>query len=325
MSDSPEPPARPFPLQEIAAAIGAGSDVEDGLARLIERFGRDLGAEAAALVIAPQDGESPRVRSSWTPKPAEVETPVALAYQDVLARALGSDEVVVEPIRFHPIWHWTRESADEGFALVVPVRGGRGARGGLFAALGRSAEDLDGAVEIASDYAALAAVCLRDATEVDEIRELASRDALTGCLNRAATLAEISREFARCERHRRRLCVCFLDIDQFKRVNDVHGHLVGDRVLHQIGDALRGATRRYDTVGRFGGDEFLVVMPETEGAEAERVARRLVEAVGDVRVDGSAMSASFGISEWEPGKGTNDILQEADRVLLGAKGAPTPG
>jgi diguanylate cyclase (GGDEF)-like protein len=95
-------------------------------------------------------------------------------------------------------------------------------------------------------------------------------------------------------------------------------------VLRQIGQALRGATRRYDTVGRFGGDEFLVVMPETGGAEAERAAQRLVEAVGDVRVEGSAMSASFGVSEWGPGKETHDILQEADRILLGGKGPSRP-
>lgn len=313
----------PSPLREIAAAIAATSDAEAGLARLIERFGCDLGAEAAALVTASQHGEAPRVRSSWMPESAEPEAPIALAYEELLARALSSDEVVVEPIHFHPIWHWTRESAEEGCALVVPVRGGRGVRGSLFAALGGPPEDVDRverAIQIATDYAGLAAVCLRDATEIDDLRELALRDALTGCLNRAATLAELSREFARSERHGRPLCVAFVDIDRFKRVNDAHGHLVGDRILRQIADALRGATRQYDTVGRFGGDEFLVLMPETRSAEGTRAAQRLVEAVGDIRVDGSSMSASFGIAEWEPGKGTIDILQEADRVLLGAKG-----
>jgi diguanylate cyclase (GGDEF)-like protein len=331
MMETHERSAGAFPIREVAEAIGAGQDVEAGLGALIDRLGRDLSAEITAVVAAPREGRrEPVVRASWTATDAELRTPLALAYEDLLARAVTSDEPVFEPIRFHPVWHRTREPTEGSYALAVPVRGGRYARGCLFAAFGQPPENLDRAIHVASDYAALAAVCLRDAVEIDELREQATHDELTGCLNRAGTLAALTSEIARCERHGHPLCVCFLDIDRFKRVNEEHGHLVGDRALRQIGRALGGATRRYDTVGRFGGDEFLVVMPETEAVEAAAAADRLVEAVTEVSVGGMAMGASFGVAEWEPGKSTDEILMEADPVLLVTKGArpasarPTP-
>jgi diguanylate cyclase (GGDEF)-like protein len=166
-------------------------------------------------------------------------------------------------------------------------------------------------------------MCLRDALEIDHLRELMARDQLTGCLNRTGTFRAVSDEIARSRRHGHLLCVCFLDIDDFKRINDRYGHLVGDRVLREIGRALQATVRGYDLIGRIGGDEFLAVMPETDEAGATAAARRLVERIEAIHSIGEGadveVSAKFGIARWRPGQDTDDLIRDADRVLLQRK------
>src|SRR4051812_26595144 len=96
------------------------------------------------------------------------------------------------------------------------------------------------------------------------MEEQATSDFLTGLLNRRAILALLEVEWGRSQRHAHPLAVLGLDIDGFKWTNDSHGHAAGDRAIRAVADALRGTIRREDFAGRIGGDEFLVILPETE-------------------------------------------------------------
>jgi diguanylate cyclase (GGDEF)-like protein len=113
------------------------------------------------------------------------------------------------------------------------------------------------------------------------LRALARTDELTRVRNRRGLRVALSREFRRAERYGGALTVMAFDVDRFKAVNDAHGHLVGDRVLYAVAQALKRGVREVDVVGRVGGEEFVVVAPETAGREAMALAERLRREVAE--------------------------------------------
>ncbi|HZH80695.1 MAG TPA: GGDEF domain-containing protein, partial [Gemmatimonadales bacterium] len=116
----------------------------------------------------------------------------------------------------------------------------------------------------------------------DELAQLATHDPLTNVLNARAFSHELTQELGRNRRYGRPLALIYLDLDDFKKVNDAHGHATGDAVLRLVADAMRGAVRQADVVGRLGGDEFGVLMPETDGDVAHAAASRLVAGIRTV-------------------------------------------
>src|SRR5581483_4494258 len=134
-----------------------------------------------------------------------------------------------------------------------------GPRGALCVGLQAKPHDLRAAMWMVESYARMAALCLRGGTALDGLLAAARHDALTGCLNYAAIRSELEREVARSARHERTLSVAFIDLDGFKQVNDHHGHPQGSRVLAKIATILRSDVRIGDSVGRYGGDEFVVL------------------------------------------------------------------
>jgi diguanylate cyclase (GGDEF)-like protein len=285
---------------------------------LVEGFGRAIGARAAALAELRGEGADVAVRAAWTADGVHPKVPLVLAYENALARAIELDRVVVEPLEAHPVWGVDRAELDGRHGLVVPLKGGA-TPGGLLADVPPIADRVEPAIETALDYAAVAALCLRDAVEIDALEDRAVHDSLTGCLNRAAAFRAVAEEIARARRYGSPLSVCFLDVDDFKRVNDEHGHLSGDRVLRGIAAALRGGVRANDLVARVGGDEFLVLMPQTDAAAATAVAERLVIAIETIDAPDVSVSAQFGIAGWTSRQSPDDLVGEADRVLLERK------
>lgn len=157
-----------------------------------------------------------------------------------------------------------------------------------------------------------------------QLRAAARLDAKTGLLNAVAWQEETDREIVRARREGRPLAVLIADIDHFKRVNDAHGHLAGDVALHQAVQALHGQLRPYDQLGRFGGEEFTVLLPGTGHAEALVVAERLRRAVAarPVLLDGVAvdLSVSIGAAVLDGTTRTvTDLLTVADHALYRAK------
>jgi diguanylate cyclase (GGDEF)-like protein len=172
-------------------------------------------------------------------------------------------------------------------------------------------------------YARLASLCLHEAGILNELVASARLDGLTGCMDYAAIRSELDREIGRSARHRLPLSCCFIDLDGFKRVNDRHGHQHGNLVLAGVASVLREGVRIGDSIGRYGGDEFVAILPATDASAASVLAERLrlmVSAVAlrDARVP---LDASVGIAEWQPGTTTDELLAEADEALLEAKRA----
>lgn len=166
---------------------------------------------------------------------------------------------------------------------------------------------------------------LRDAYAQQE--NLANYDLLTGVLNRRAVSKHAEAELNRAERGGA-LSLVMLDIDHFKKINDTHGHPAGDEVLKTIARTISNSVRPYDWVGRWGGEEFLVVLPNTSIVEAGDVAERLRKAVGSSKVrlaDGRELgfAASFGITSTSLAQGKypklEELVKQADDALYRAK------
>lgn len=146
-----------------------------------------------------------------------------------------------------------------------------------------------------------------------EVREMARRDALTGLPNRRALEEMLPREMARARRSRSPLCVAIVDIDRFKAYNDTHGHLAGDEVLRGAAVAWDSALRAEDTIVRFGGEEFLVLLPDTSAEQAGEVVERLRAATP------SGQTCSAGLACWDFVESGDDLLARADKALYLAK------
>jgi diguanylate cyclase (GGDEF)-like protein len=156
-----------------------------------------------------------------------------------------------------------------------------------------------------------------------ELEELSQRDPLTHLHNRRHLLGRLEDELARLRRGHP-LSVLMIDLDGFKRVNDGHGHLRGDALLVELAQALLGSVRETDLVGRYGGDEFLIILPDTQLAAAQLVADRVTKAVCQVGVAFDAripVTASAGIALGEPADNVRTLVQRADENAYRAKQA----
>jgi diguanylate cyclase (GGDEF)-like protein/PAS domain S-box-containing protein len=150
---------------------------------------------------------------------------------------------------------------------------------------------------------------------LEKVESLARHDALTGLPNRRVLDEQVPREMARARRSGRPLCLVIIDIDHFKAFNDSRGHLAGDELLRGCAIAWDGKLRGSDTIVRFGGEEFLVVLPETEPGDAERIVERLRAATPQ------GQTCSAGIAAWDGVADVDDLISAADAALYRAKGA----
>jgi diguanylate cyclase (GGDEF)-like protein len=157
-----------------------------------------------------------------------------------------------------------------------------------------------------------------------ETRRVAMTDYLTGILNRKAGHEALEREIERREKEAQQFSILLIDIDHFKRVNDIFGHSAGDLVLQSIADVLKSGLRKEDTLCRWGGEEFLFVLTGASQAEAFRIAERLRETIAQTRVPYKNWEISCTISlgvagTWEQNLEVDELLARADRSLYEAK------
>ena len=159
---------------------------------------------------------------------------------------------------------------------------------------------------------------------LEEMKELARTDELTGLANRRELMRRLDEEVDRARRYGNSLSLAILDLDRFKDVNDRHGHQVGDRVLRRVGKLLEEQTRSPDVAGRYGGEEFGLVLPESAAEEAVALSERILERIRDLtfEVDGRTfgITASVGVAELRDGEEPTDrLIRTADEALYRAK------
>ena len=159
----------------------------------------------------------------------------------------------------------------------------------------------------------------------EALRHQATHDPLTGAWNRAAIMDALRKELARASREGRSVAVVMADIDHFKRVNDTYGHRAGDAVLREVVRRMRASVRPYDDIGRYGGEEFMIVLGGTSTADAAAVAERVRAGIAEDPINTFEatipVTISFGVASTDEGDATDvdSLIQSADMALYRAK------
>ncbi|WP_260604404.1 GGDEF domain-containing protein [Pandoraea apista] len=213
------------------------------------------------------------------------------------------------------------------FYAGAPLLTPEGHRLGTLCVIDRRPRTLDDEKRgLLADLSALVADALELRRVNQVLGDMAMRDGLTGALNRRAFLMQADRLFAAALAQKRRLSVLMLDIDHFKAVNDTWGHAIGDRVIVELTLVLRATLRKGTVIGRLGGEEFAVLLPEADAQRALQASERLLTAIGGASVPGPngpvRFSASIGVGSLALDDADfSALLQRADRALYAAKQA----
>ncbi len=256
-------------------------------------------------------GEGPRITTLLD---STGSTNVAVTAEDTSRRVLASRIGHDDPLG----------TVDGRYRCFIIVAAGRPL--GVMGVLNESEPIDDRIARLLNAAAALLGIAVRNVQLFTETRENALTDSLTQCFNRGHIMQVIEAELRRARRTRSPLSVVMLDIDQFKTMNDRAGHLGGDAILAEIGNRLRAVLRHSDVRGRFGGDEFLIVLPDTPAAGAAYVAESLRREIEDlvVPVEGftANITASVGVATARPDElEAEALVARVDRALYDAKEA----
>jgi diguanylate cyclase (GGDEF)-like protein len=290
--------------EELSRLVALGH----ALSRSLDRESIQAAAAAHIPLLAPGRGAWAmiRTRGQWEPFVTIGDSEVA-DRERAARRALGEAEPLVAV-----------DAADLCFPLIIG--------GTPMGVLGVGAHPAPSTSQrsVLTAAASMLAVSLKNAELFREVRDNSVRDALTGCFNKAHALEVLEAELRRARRSHMPLSVLMFDLDDFKGVNDRYGHLCGDAVLSAVGARMRAVLRGSDLKCRYGGEEFLIVLPDTPLQGARRVADTLRKEIADHPVQWNeqtvGVTASFGVTSIEAGEVDSlAVIARADAALYRAK------
>jgi diguanylate cyclase (GGDEF)-like protein len=301
----------------LSKTLSTSLNLEELFRRALHLIGRALPGDAYALLLLDEAGERLVVKAA-VGLPAEAALGTSLRRGEGIAGLVAQtgQALLVPDVSAAPRAPGPALQPPQGAVLCVPLqRPGRELLGVLHAQTperaGFSLPDLDRFQAVAHQVAS----ALENAQLYQRTQELATRDDLTGLFNRRHFFDQLEKEVQRARRYRRVFTLCLLDLDDFKGYNDAHGHLQGDAALQVVARLLLASTRRADLVARFGGEEFVVLLPEVPAPGAAVVAEKIRSAVASYPF-ARRLTATLGLASYpadaEDGLALVDL---ADRAL----------
>jgi two-component system cell cycle response regulator len=323
-------------MQEVTASLKP----EEIYQILVRRVAHGLNISRCSIVTAGLDDETGTVVAAFE-NPMLHNLSVDLRKYPEVRRALATGDVVlVRDATTDPLYGevrdgWTSGSEPVQTRSAIALRFSlRGEPAGVFF-LRTTTEDAplnEQDVQFAEQVITAAVAALEKAYDLEnavmgqeQMRHLAETDPLTNCFNRRALMEKLEQEMDRAARYATMLTGMMIDIDNFKQINDTHGHLVGDRVLKQLANLLKREQRSVDVVARYGGEEFVVLLPETTSTESRNFAERILRRVAthDFGEPGKPVrvTISVGIASYPDERVTDgeSLLRLADSHLYRAK------
>ncbi|UCC48354.1 MAG: diguanylate cyclase [Gemmatimonadota bacterium] len=325
-------------VRDVTASLSS-EEIFDILVRRVSRLFQirrcsmilvDEGAEHGTVVAAHDDPSISALSLDLRRYP-EIRQAVETGAPVLVKNLRGS--ALFEQIR--PLWETENINVDIQSVLAIPFNFDKGRNGVFFLRSSSEEPALDEeSVRLTSAIAQGAVRALNRAamfesvlSHQEQLEILAKTDELTGCLSRRYLNERLENELERAARYKRLLGLVMFDIDDFKRLNDTHGHTTGDAALRSIGEVLQRSLRTADFVGRYGGDEFLLVLPETSANGTFQLAERIRNGISrrefDLRAGTMRLTVSGGVVGYpEAGVVTaEDLIDRADQALYRAKAA----
>ncbi len=320
----------------ITKAVGASLDTSAILSIIVKEVAGVIGASRCSIVLIHNDGTGYVLASHEDPEVVDLRINLA-NYPEIQEVIRTKRPLTLEDISSHPIMSSLGQPLDklQGMSvLVVPIVFEEHVLGTLFLRARREEKRF---TEKEMDFCRIIANAsfhaLKNAKTFEEINEekkrlsnIAITDQLTNLYNHNFFYTRLEEEFERTMRYGGNVSLIMMDIDNFKRINDTHGHREGDKVLKAVSHLIKSSVRKSDIVSRYGGEEFTVILPQTtiEGAvgEAERI-RALVEGYGYIGLHGENITVSSGVAACPNGKvkDAGGLVSLADRALYLAKDA----
>ncbi|MGC8916642.1 MAG: diguanylate cyclase, partial [Thermoanaerobaculum sp.] len=322
----PERYAQRQQLVQVAAELPALGKIQSMARFLVRRVAETFGCDRVTLLLAdPGSGLLLASASTQLDPEEEFDSAFLMATNDPAVMAVAQAGTPMPAAVLAPLsGAMAQRLALFQAEVVLPVMAPRGLAGLLFLGAkdgGWGAEELELLALLGHHVGAV--------LENARLFEAATVDGLTGLLRRETVLEHLEREWQRAKRYNRPLAVGMADVDLFKPLNDRYGHLVGDAVLKWVAMTLAQALRSSDFLGRYGGEEFLLVLPETDTAGAKLVAEKLRQRIEDgvVRLEGGQtlkVTVSIGVAALDPHAARNpetpqELIDWADQALLQAK------
>ena len=313
-----EQTGREIAVNRIATAIRQSLELDEVLQTAVNEVGAALGIKCCALLIESEEAESMSVVYFRQELP-----------EDDCATIRCDLEAYKRRLKNHP-QNYVRDGysgadisnwADKP-QIVVPLSFLGQFVGVLFVQADQQTRIWqESEILLLQTVADQAAIAIKHARLYVKSQQEALRDGLTGIFNRRFFEMQFDREFRLAERKNSTFAVMLIDIDKFKLVNDTYGHTIGDSVLRHVAQLLKSGLRAFDTLARFGGEEFVVILPQITAEDAQSCAERLRRAIENLEIpEAGQITASFGIAVYpETAETMPELLKSADQALYRAK------
>jgi two-component system cell cycle response regulator len=327
---------------EIVRDVTASLSSEEIFDMLVRRVSRLFQIRRCSMIMIQEGGERGTVVAAHDDPSISALSIDLTRYPEIRQAVETGAPVLVKNLRgsalfeqIRPLWETENIEVDIQSIVAIPFSFDKAQHGVFFLRSSPDEPVLDEeSVRLTSAIAQGAVRALNRAamfesvlSHQEQLEILAKTDELTGCLSRRYLMERLENELERAARYERLLGVVMFDIDDFKRLNDTHGHTTGDAALRSIGEVLRRSLRTADFVGRYGGDEFLLVLPETSAHGTHQLAERIRNGVSrrefDLRGGTLRLTVSGGVAGFPDSDvmALEDLIDRADVALYKAKAA----